>query len=130
MVCNHLGHIVTNPDAYIRWLGAFLCVSAFNNVGMSLINLNMVGVCLNSRSRRRALTELKIPFRTCAYPLITMSLLTLAGNTAYVPRALSHFATNMFKISNSIENHSSIHVVPSSQASQICQAPRGTQVHP
>ncbi|KAL3418100.1 cation transporter [Phlyctema vagabunda] len=47
------------------WLGAFNSVSAFNNSGMSLLDLNM------------------IPFQRSTYPLFTMGLLILAGNTAY-----------------------------------------------
>ncbi|RDW75915.1 hypothetical protein BP5796_06736 [Coleophoma crateriformis] len=47
------------------WLGAFNAVSAFNNSGMSLLDLNM------------------IPFQRDSYPLLTMGLLILAGNTAY-----------------------------------------------
>ena len=47
------------------WAGAFLCVSAFNNNGYSLIDANMT------------------TFQTADYMLITMGLLILAGNTAY-----------------------------------------------
>ncbi|KAK4442869.1 cation transport protein-domain-containing protein [Podospora aff. communis PSN243] len=47
------------------WAGTFYAISAFNNNGMSLIDLNM------------------IPFQQAYYVLITMGLLILAGNTAY-----------------------------------------------
>ncbi|TVY39003.1 High-affinity potassium transport protein [Lachnellula subtilissima] len=47
------------------WLGVFNGVSAFNNSGMSLLDANM------------------IPFQSATYPVITMGLLILAGNTAY-----------------------------------------------
>ncbi|KAI9731827.1 MAG: hypothetical protein M1818_007692 [Claussenomyces sp. TS43310] len=47
------------------WNGAFNAVSAFNNSGMSLLDANM------------------IPFQQATYPVITMGLLILAGNTAY-----------------------------------------------
>ncbi|KAK4097103.1 TrkH-domain-containing protein [Parathielavia hyrcaniae] len=47
------------------WLGVFNGVSAFNNSGMSLLDVNM------------------IPFQDSYFVLITMGLLVLAGNTAY-----------------------------------------------
>lgn len=47
------------------WNGAFNTISAFNNSGMSLLDANMT------------------PFQTSTYPVITMGLLILAGNTAY-----------------------------------------------
>lgn len=47
------------------WVGAFNAVSAFNNSGMSLLDANMVA------------------FQKSYYMLLTMSLLILAGNTAY-----------------------------------------------
>ncbi|PWY89992.1 putative potassium transporter [Aspergillus heteromorphus CBS 117.55] len=47
------------------WTGAFFAVSAFVNSGMSLLDANMAA------------------FQTNAYPLLTMSLLILAGNTLY-----------------------------------------------
>jgi Trk-type K+ transport system membrane component len=47
------------------WNGAFNAVSAFNNSGMSLLDANM------------------IPFQQSVYPVLTMGLLILAGNTAY-----------------------------------------------
>lgn len=47
------------------WLGIFNGASAFNNSGMTLLDLNM------------------IPFRDSYYVLITMGLLILAGNTAF-----------------------------------------------
>ena len=47
------------------WLGIFNGASAFNNSGMSLLDLNM------------------IPFQDSYYVLVTMGLLILAGNTAY-----------------------------------------------
>lgn len=47
------------------WVGAFNAVSAFNNSGMSLLDANMVA------------------FQRSYYMLLTMSLLILAGNTAF-----------------------------------------------
>lgn len=47
------------------WLGIFNGASAFNNSGMSLLDLNM------------------IPFQDSYYVLATMGLLILAGNTAF-----------------------------------------------
>ena len=47
------------------WVGAFNAVSAFNNSGMSLLDANMTA------------------FQASYYMLLTMSLLILAGNTAY-----------------------------------------------
>ncbi|KAK3367461.1 cation transport protein-domain-containing protein [Podospora didyma] len=47
------------------WLGVFNGASAFNNSGMSLLDLNM------------------IPFQTSHFVLIAMGLMILAGNTAY-----------------------------------------------
>ena len=47
------------------WVGIFNAISAFNNSGMSLLDANMT------------------PFQSSYYMLITMSLLILAGNTAY-----------------------------------------------
>ncbi|KAF3399952.1 Low-affinity potassium transport protein [Penicillium rolfsii] len=47
------------------WTGAFFAVSAFVNSGMSLLDANMTALQLN------------------AYPLITLGLLILAGNTLY-----------------------------------------------
>lgn len=47
------------------WTGAFFAVSAFVNSGMALLDANMTALQLN------------------AYPLLTMSLLILAGNTLY-----------------------------------------------
>lgn len=47
------------------WLGIFNGASAFNNSGMSLLDLNM------------------IPFQDSYYVLVTMGLLILAGNTAF-----------------------------------------------
>ncbi|EPE33949.1 hypothetical protein GLAREA_06962 [Glarea lozoyensis ATCC 20868] len=47
------------------WLGIFNGASAFNNSGMSLLDANM------------------IPFKNSVYTLLTMSLMILAGNTAY-----------------------------------------------
>ncbi|KAI9689845.1 MAG: hypothetical protein M1822_009727 [Bathelium mastoideum] len=49
------------------WVGAFNAVSAFNNSGMSLLDANMT------------------VFQKSYYMLLTMSLLILAGNTAYPP---------------------------------------------
>jgi Trk-type K+ transport system membrane component len=48
-----------------RWLGVFLSVSSFNNVGMSLLDLSMM------------------PFRTSYTTLLTSAFLTLAGNTTF-----------------------------------------------
>ena len=47
------------------WAGAFNAVSAFNNSGMSLIDANT------------------IPFSQNYYPILTMGMLVLAGNTCY-----------------------------------------------
>ncbi|KAL4893678.1 putative cation transporter [Aspergillus ambiguus] len=47
------------------WTGAFFAVSAFVNSGMSLLDSNMTAL------------------QTSAYPLITMGMLILAGNTLY-----------------------------------------------
>ncbi|KAK1139370.1 hypothetical protein N8T08_000821 [Aspergillus melleus] len=47
------------------WTGAFFAVSAFVNSGMSLLDANMTAL------------------QTSAYPLITMGMLILAGNTLY-----------------------------------------------
>ncbi|CAI7608124.1 unnamed protein product [Penicillium crustosum] len=47
------------------WTGAFFAVSAFVNSGMSLLDANMTALQLN------------------AYPLLTMGLLILAGNTLF-----------------------------------------------
>jgi Trk-type K+ transport system membrane component len=47
------------------WAGAFNAVSAFNNSGMSLIDANA------------------IPFARNYYPILTMGVLVLAGNTCY-----------------------------------------------
>lgn len=47
------------------WNGAFNSISAFNNSGMSLLDMNM------------------IPFQTSTYPVLTMGLCILAGNPAY-----------------------------------------------
>ncbi|KAJ5998079.1 hypothetical protein N7499_005541 [Penicillium canescens] len=47
------------------WTGAFFAVSAFVNSGMSLLDANMTALQLN------------------AYPLLTMGMLILAGNTLY-----------------------------------------------
>ncbi|OJJ45738.1 hypothetical protein ASPZODRAFT_152742 [Penicilliopsis zonata CBS 506.65] len=47
------------------WTGAFFACSAFNNSGMALLDANMTA------------------FQTNAYPLLTMSILILGGNTLY-----------------------------------------------
>ncbi|KAJ5359147.1 uncharacterized protein N7496_011560 [Penicillium cataractarum] len=47
------------------WTGAFFAVSAFVNSGMSLLDANMTALQLN------------------AYPLLTLGMLILAGNTLY-----------------------------------------------
>ncbi|KAF8474198.1 cation transport protein-domain-containing protein [Kalaharituber pfeilii] len=47
------------------WMGAFNAVSAFNNSGMSLLDLNMV------------------PFQEDSYVVLTMCLLIMAGNTCF-----------------------------------------------
>lgn len=49
------------------WTGAFFAISAFNNSGMSLLDANMTVL------------------QTAAYPLLTMSILILAGNTCFPP---------------------------------------------
>jgi hypothetical protein len=57
--------VATSNGVNPWWAGIFYTISAFNNNGMSLIDLNM------------------IPFQQAYYILITMGLLILAGNTAY-----------------------------------------------
>ncbi|KAK5653277.1 hypothetical protein OQA88_9176 [Cercophora sp. LCS_1] len=57
--------VATSNGIHPWWAGIFYAVSAFNNSGMSLIDLNM------------------IPFQQAYFVLITMGLLILAGNTAY-----------------------------------------------
>jgi len=57
--------IATSNGVGAWWSGVFYAVSAFNNNGLSLIDLNM------------------IPFQQAYFVLITMSFLILAGNTAY-----------------------------------------------
>ncbi|KAL9620336.1 MAG: hypothetical protein Q9160_005135 [Pyrenula sp. 1 TL-2023] len=49
------------------WTGAFFAISAFNNSGMALLDANATAL------------------QTAAYPLLTMSLLILAGNTCFPP---------------------------------------------
>ena len=49
------------------WTGAFFAISAFNNSGLALLDANMVAL------------------QTSYYYLLTMSLLILAGNTAFPP---------------------------------------------
>lgn len=49
------------------WAGAFFAISAFNNSGMALLDANATVL------------------QTAAYPLLTMSLLILAGNTCFPP---------------------------------------------
>lgn len=49
------------------WTGAFFAISAFNNSGMALLDANATVL------------------QTAAYPLLTMSLLILAGNTCFPP---------------------------------------------
>jgi len=61
------------------WVGAFNAVSAFNNSGMSLLDANMTA------------------FQDAFLMLITMSLLILAGNTAY-PIFLRLIIWSMFKL--------------------------------
>ncbi|KAF2483418.1 cation transport protein-domain-containing protein [Neohortaea acidophila] len=61
------------------WVGAFNAVSAFNNSGMSLVDANMVA------------------FQRSYYMLITMSLLILAGNTAF-PLFLRLFVWCLYKL--------------------------------
>ena len=57
--------VATSNGVNPWWAGIFYAISAFNNNGMSLIDLNM------------------IPFQQAYFVLITMALLILAGNTAY-----------------------------------------------
>ncbi|KAJ5819105.1 hypothetical protein N7474_004696 [Penicillium riverlandense] len=61
---NHPGLTRTNGLAPF-WTGAFFAVSAFVNSGMSLLDANMTALQLN------------------AYPLVTLGMLILAGNTLY-----------------------------------------------
>jgi potassium uptake Trk family protein len=49
------------------WTGAFFSISAFNNSGMALLDANAVAI------------------QTSAYCLLTLSFLSLAGNTAFPP---------------------------------------------
>ena len=49
------------------WTGAFFAISAFNNSGMALLDANATAL------------------QTAAYPLLTMSILILAGNTCFPP---------------------------------------------
>src|SRR6266480_1120031 len=49
------------------WTGAFFAISAFNNSGMALLDANAVAIQQN------------------CYPLLTLSLLILAGNTCFPP---------------------------------------------
>jgi Trk-type K+ transport system membrane component len=63
------------------WTGIFLCISAFNNTGLSLIDVNMV------------------PFQGSYYVVITTGLLILAGNTAY-PIFLRFILWGMLKLMN------------------------------
>ena len=64
-MANYGSQIATSNGVGGWWAGIFYAVSAFNNNGMSLIDLNM------------------IPFQTAYFVLIVMALLILAGNTAY-----------------------------------------------
>jgi len=64
-IANNSPQTATSNGVGAWWSGIFYAVSAFNNNGMSLIDLNM------------------IPFQQAYFILITMSLLILAGNTAY-----------------------------------------------
>jgi hypothetical protein len=64
------------------WTGAFFAVSAFVNSGMSLLDANMTALQLRwvdeiGIQRTNLLTCLR------AYPLLTMGLLILAGNTLF-----------------------------------------------
>jgi len=63
------------------WLGVFNGASAFNNSGMSLLDMNM------------------IPFEQSVYPLLTMGIMILAGNTAY-PIFLRLIFWTMLKLLN------------------------------
>ncbi len=64
-IANYSPQTATSNGVGAWWSGIFYAVSAFNNNGMSLIDLNM------------------IPFQQAYFVLITMALLILAGNTAY-----------------------------------------------
>ncbi|KAK1758771.1 high-affinity potassium transport protein [Echria macrotheca] len=64
-IARYTPQIATDNGVGAWWAGVFYAVSAFNNNGMSLIDLNM------------------IPFQTAYFVLIAMALLILAGNTAY-----------------------------------------------
>lgn len=57
--------VTTSNDVNPWWAGIFYGISAFNNNGMSLVDMNM------------------IPFQQAYYVLVTMALMILAGNTAY-----------------------------------------------
>ena len=69
------------------WVGAFNAVSAFNNSGMSLLDMNMIA------------------FQTSYYMLITMGLLILAGNTCY-PIFLRLIVWCMHKVSSRLQDRS------------------------
>jgi uncharacterized protein (DUF983 family) len=61
----HRSDPASTDGANAWWTGIFYSISAFNNVGMSLIDDNM------------------IPFQSSYFVLIIIGLLVLAGNTAY-----------------------------------------------
>ncbi|KAI9815830.1 MAG: hypothetical protein M1832_005244 [Thelocarpon impressellum] len=64
-VANNKASVTRTNGINPWWVGVFNAVSAFNNSGMSLLDLNM------------------IPFQSSIYMLITMGLMILAGNTCY-----------------------------------------------
>jgi Trk-type K+ transport system membrane component len=61
----YASRVKSRADVFHRWVGAFNCVSAFNNSGMSLLDQNM------------------IPFGRSPFILMSMGLFILAGNTCY-----------------------------------------------
>ncbi|KAK0641847.1 cation transport protein-domain-containing protein [Cercophora newfieldiana] len=71
--------ITTSNGVNPWWAGIFYAISAFNNNGMSLVDMNV------------------IPFQQAYYVLLTMALLILAGNTAY-PLFLRLIFWSMWKI--------------------------------
>lgn len=62
---NYQSEIVTDDGLNPWWAGAFFAVSAFNNSGMALLDANA------------------IPLQRKPYPLLTLGLLILAGNTCF-----------------------------------------------
>ncbi|KAK2798593.1 hypothetical protein FQN51_007613 [Onygenales sp. PD_10] len=64
-VANHPPESTITKGLNLWWVGIFNAISAFNNNGMSLLDVNMIA------------------FQTSAFMLLSMGLLILAGNTCY-----------------------------------------------